>query len=162
MLEFLSPEWLVALDEAGRAATPAPEAHIDLVIEQVVTGDGAPADAAQGDAERDGTTDDGATDDGDPSITYHVELTGGRARFHPGPAERVDLRFTADRATAWAIASGTDSAQRAFMAGRLRVGGDLRALHQHPDALGALGDAFAAVRERSRATTPPAPGTVGS
>ena len=84
---------------------------------------------------------------------YHLEVGDGRVSVHPGAAEAPTVRFSSDLATAWEIASGRGSAQRAFMAGRLRVGGDLRALLDHAAGLGATTDAFAAVRAR---TAPPA------
>ncbi len=62
------------------------------------------------------------------------------------------VRFTQDHETALAIASGHGSAQRAFMTGRLQVGGDLRVLLDHSEVLAQLDDVFAAVRAR---TTPP-------
>jgi putative sterol carrier protein len=57
-----------------------------------------------------------------------------------------DVTFTQDRATAAAIASGELSAQSAFMAGRLRMGGDLRAVLDRSQDLTALDDVFASAR----------------
>ena len=63
------------------------------------------------------------------------------------------MRFGLIRtSTAASIAMGQGSAQRAFMTGRLRVGGDLRVLLEHSDVLAQLEDVFAAVRAR---TAPP-------
>lgn len=127
MLAFLSPGWLAALDEAARgdAALAQATEDVDLVVEQRVTG----------------------TPDGE--VVYHVELRHGRAAVVAGPASRPSVRFTQDHATARAIAAGTESAQRAFMAGQVQVGGDLRALLDHQEALAALGDVFAGVRSRT-------------
>ena len=125
MARFLSDEWIDALDRALADAAPAdPAATLDgspLVVEQCVT-----------------------RPDGDP-VVYHVVLGDGRARAVPGPAPEPTLRFTQDRDTAWAIGTGRQSAQAAFMTGRLQVGGDLRALLDER-LVGQLGDAFAAVR----------------
>lgn len=132
MVRFLSAEWVAALDEAARrderlAALPP---DVDLVVEQVVTG----------------------TPDGD--VTYHVTLGSGTATVQAGPAPSPTVRFTQDLATALDIASGRGSAQRAFMTGKLRVGGDLRVLLDHGEALAQLDDAFAAVRAQTDLTAP--------
>jgi putative sterol carrier protein len=66
-----------------------------------------------------------------------------------GPAPRVDLRLTTDYPTAAAIAAGDLAAQRAFVEGRLRVGGDLSLLIAHQRALAAVEDALAGVRART-------------
>lgn len=124
MVAFLSDEWIEALDRAA-ADDPGLRAHgaeVSLVIEQEVTG------GPQG------------------SVTYHVVLDRGRASVHPGPADEPTVRFSQDYETAAAIALGTGSAQRAFMTGKLRVGGDLRVLLDHGDALAQLGDVFSSVR----------------
>jgi len=71
-----------------------------------------------------------------------VALTAGV----PTDASPPDLRFTTDYATAAAVAAGDLGAQRAFVEGRLRVGGDLSLLTAHQRAMAAVGDALAAVR----------------
>ncbi len=131
MLAFLSPAWVAALADAVRddRALAHATAGVDLVIEQHVT-------AASGDE----TSSD---------VTYHVVFSGGRVAVVAGPAETPTIRFTQDHATAWGIAAGTDSAQRAFMTGRLQVGGDLRVLLEHQEAMAALHDVFADVRART-------------
>ncbi|MCU1499207.1 MAG: hypothetical protein JWM47_3160 [Acidimicrobiales bacterium] len=130
MLAFLSPEWLRALDEAARLdpALAAASASVDLVIEQRVA------------------------DPGGAEVQYHVVLDHGRVAVIAGPAPHADVRFSQDRATALGIASGNDSAQRAFMTGRLQVGGDLRLLLEHQDVLVAVQDVFAGVRARTDLT----------
>lgn len=127
MLAFLSPAWLAALDEAVRAdqSVAAATAGVDLVVEQRVT------DVAGGD------------------VTFHVVFDHGRASVVPGPADAPNIRFIQDHDTARGVAAGTDSAQRAFMTGRLRVGGDLRVLLEHQEAMSALHDVFADVRART-------------
>lgn len=124
MVAFLSDEWIDALDRAasGDADLRSWCADLALQIEQEVT------DGPQG------------------PVTYHVVLDHGVASVRPGPAPSATIRFSQDYETAAAIALGTGSAQRAFMTGRLRVGGDLRVLLDRSDLLAALGDAFAAVR----------------
>jgi len=124
MPDFLSPAWIAALDRAAAAdeALAAATADVELVIEQRVT-----------------------RDDG-PATTYHVVLDHGTASVRPGPAPEPTVRFSQDAATARAIAAGERSAQRAFMAGDLQVGGDVRVLLDHAPLFAALGDTFAAVR----------------
>ena len=60
-----------------------------------------------------------------------------------------DLRFTTDYATAARIAAGRLGAQRAFVEGRLRVGGDLSLLIRHHKVLSTIDDALAGVRART-------------
>jgi hypothetical protein len=128
MLAYLSPAWVAALDRAARADEALAEATRDvaLVVEQQVTG------GPRGDA------------------TYHLTFDHGTVTAAPGPApDAADVpvvRFALDHDTALAIARGTGSAQRAFMAGALQVGGDLRVLLDHQVVLSGLHDAFAAVR----------------
>lgn len=130
MLAFLSPEWVAALDDAARADALLAEATatLGLVLEHHVTD---VPDAPGGE------------------VRYHLVLDHGAVSVVAGAATDPTLRFTQDLATALAIAGGTASAQRAFMSGRLRVGGDLRALVDHPAVLASLHDVFAAVRART-------------
>lgn len=130
MLAFLSPAWLAALHDAASADPSLAEASstVAVVLEQHVTDvPGAPGG----------------------EVRYHLVLDHGSAAVVPGPATDPTIRFTQDLATAVGIASGTDSAQRAFMSGRLQVGGDLRVLVDHPEALASLQDVFARVRART-------------
>src|SRR5262245_31523272 len=71
--EFLSREWIEALDAAARAATlPADVAGVSIEVEQVV------GDAPGGE------------------IRYHLRLEDGRARVYSGPAASPHLRLIAD------------------------------------------------------------------
>ena len=150
VVAFLSPEWIEALDAAARAdgALAEAAAEVDLVVEQRVAAPASTTGAASG--------EDASGED----VVYHLVLDRGRVAVRPGPAEAPTVRFTQDRATAWGVATGTISAQAAFMTGRLQVGGDLRSLLD--DRLGtALHDVFAAVRSTTTVngspTDPPAP-----
>lgn len=127
-MRYLSPAWTAA---AGRALAADEQladtlAGVALTVEQVVTGG----------------------PDGD--VAWHLALGGRRVRLTPGPVPAgdppADLRFTTDYATAAAIAGGQLGAQRAFVEGRLRVGGDLSLLIAHQRALAAVDDALAKVR----------------
>jgi alkyl sulfatase BDS1-like metallo-beta-lactamase superfamily hydrolase len=124
-VRFLSDEWMDELDRAGQQVEVPGE--VDLVIEHEIV-------------------------DGDRTVRFHVAFADGTIRVRPGPAPTATVRFHQDAATAWAVLTGEGSAQRAFMAGDLRVGGDLRALLAQASVLGGLDDAFAAVRGR---TEPP-------
>jgi SCP-2 sterol transfer family len=124
-VRYLSPEWMAAAGRAlaADAGLGAALAGLDVVICQEVTG--APA--------------------GD--ITWHVTVGEGVVRLVPGPPEDpADLRFRTDYATAAAIAAGELPAPRAFVEGRLRIGGDLSLLVAHQRTLAAVDDALAGVR----------------
>jgi hypothetical protein len=135
-VRYLGPEWMAAarravavVDRLGDAA-----AGIRLTIEHVAT------DVPTWPWTR------GAAGPLDGTIRWHVTIEGGRVQLAEGPAPQPDLRFTADYATAAAIARGELSAQRAFAEGRLRVGGDLSLLVRHQRALATVDDAMAWVR----------------
>jgi putative sterol carrier protein len=119
--EPLTSAWVSALAAAAQGAT-AP-AGIELVVQQVVV------DA-----------------DGEEELAYAVRIGGGTVAVTEGRADDADVTFTQDRDTATAIAAGELSAQAAFLAGRLRVGGDLRAALDNARELAALGDVFASAR----------------
>jgi SCP-2 sterol transfer family len=121
--EFLSDEWLAALDASAREMGPLP-AVAPFVLEQVVTSTG-----------RDG---------GD--IRYQLVFTAEGLRVRPGDAEAPDVTFATDRETAAGIARGETNAQRALAAGRLRVHGNIETLVARAAALVVLEDVFAAVR----------------
>jgi hypothetical protein len=122
-VRYLSPDWI---DAAGRALADdrlgAALAGVTLTVEQVVTGG----------------------PDGD--VTWHLAIADGKVQLSPGPAPRADLRLATDYATAAGVAAGELGAQRAFVEGRLRVGGDLSLLVAHQRALAAVDDALAPVR----------------
>jgi putative sterol carrier protein len=119
--EPLTSAWVSALAAAAQGAT-AP-AGIELVVQQIVV------DAAGGE-----------------ELAYAVRIGGGTVAVTEGRADDADVTFTQDRDTAVAIAAGELSAQAAFLAGRLRVGGDLRAALDNARELAALGDVFASAR----------------
>lgn len=126
-MRYLSPAWIDAAGAAvaGDGPLGAALAGITLTVEQVVTGG----------------------PDGD--VTWSLAVDDGKVALTPGPAARSDLRLTTDYATAAAVAAGELGAQRAFVEGRLRVGGDLSLLITHQRALAAVDDALAGVRART-------------
>jgi predicted lipid carrier protein YhbT len=123
MARFLSDEWIEEMDVAVRNAGSAGEvaAGARLAIGQIVT------DAPGG------------------PVSYTVHLEDGSARVQPGTTD-ADVTFTQDHATATAIFRGELAAQAAFIEGRLRVGGDLRALMDHAAAVVGLDRALEGFR----------------
>lgn len=124
MAVFLSDAWLAELDAAARTVTPPPP-ELRLVIQQVVEGDHG------------------------PDVCYAIRIEDGRISVVPSRVADADVTMTQDRTTAAQIAQGALSAQVAFMAGRLRVGGDVRAVMGWAGALAAVGDVFAEVRSKT-------------
>jgi hypothetical protein len=121
--EFLSVEWIDALDAAAQATTlPESAAEVSLTVEQVVR------DAPAGE------------------VRYHLSLEGRRARVRRGQAEAPDLRLFAGYGIAARLQRGEITAQQALAAGSLKVQGRLQRLVQAGDALLALEDLFAPVR----------------
>jgi hypothetical protein len=120
VVRFLSPEWVDALDRAAQRdpALAAAAGEASLVVQHDIAG-----------------------------ACYYVDVDGGRVRVRQGAAAEPTVTFSSDRATATAIARGELSAQRAFMNGTLRVGGNIAALINAHDAFSRLPDVFAAVRD---------------
>jgi putative sterol carrier protein len=130
--DFLSADWIEALDAAARAAAlPEEAAAVSITIEQVVR------DAPGGE------------------IRYHLRISDGHARVQPGPAASPDLTLFADYDVAARIQRGEVNAQQALAAGRLKVQGQFARLLRVDASLRALDDVFDAVRA---ATTYPEPG----
>lgn len=123
-VRYLSPRWIDAAREAVAAddGLAAALAGVTLTVEQTV--EGGP----------------------DGTVTWHIAIDDGKVGLAPGPATDPDLRFTTGYDTAALVASGALAAQRAFVEGRLRVGGDLSLLLTHQRAIAAIDDALAPVR----------------
>lgn len=120
-VQFLSDEWLTAMDETARhrvAPDPDPLAEVVVTIEQVVV-----------DVRR-----------------WRLVVDHGRCAVVEGGDGEPDVRFTSDRETALAVATGRRPALDAFIAGDLVLGGDVRALLDNRAALEVLGDLFAQVK----------------
>jgi putative sterol carrier protein len=133
--EFLSPEWVAALDAAARDATAfadgAPEPPF-VVEQRVVMTDGS-------------------------EHAHHLVLGAEGARVELGRAPHPDIVLQTDWETARALARGVLNAQQALAAGKLRVGGTIETLVDRGDALRSLDDVFAAVRETTTFTAGDAP-----
>lgn len=124
LVEFLSDEWLAALDASAKARVPAdddPLGDVELSIDQVVSG----------------------------GPTWRLRIDHGAVSVVPDPEGEPDIRLTGSRETVAAIASGTRPALDAFIAGDLRIGGDVRTLLEQRAALETLGELFAGIRDRT-------------
>jgi putative sterol carrier protein len=123
MARFLSPEWVADLAAAaGEVEVPDGE---PFTVQQVVVGMG----------------------DGD--VRWALRVAGGRVAVESGAVADPDVTLTTDRSTAIEVARGQLAVTDAFMAGRLRLAGDLRALLRAGAVLGTLDAALAPVRERT-------------
>ena len=120
MADFLTDAWLDELEAAATGADVPPMPR--LALQQVVP------------------------DGPDGEVAYALVVEDGRVEVCRGRVENPDLVFTQDRATAEAIFLGELSAQAAFMQGRLRLGGDLRAVIDRAADLASVDDVFASVR----------------
>ena len=106
---FLSEDWLKAAEEI-RAKQPAPatppaqSVRMNLVITEVPFGE--------------------------PQLDAHVDTTGGTIDLDTGHLASPDLTVTVDYATAKAILVDGNAAagMQAFMAGRIKVDGDMSKL----------------------------------
>lgn len=120
MAEFLSDAWLADLAAAAEGVTVGDD--VRLVIQQVVL-------VGRG-----------------QEIAYALRIADGTVRVEAGRVDDADVSFTQDRATAAAIAQGELGAQVAFLAGRIRLGGDPHRVVDASRELGAVTDLFADVR----------------
>lgn len=114
MSEFLSEAWFERVADAA-AATSAP-ADLDFTIEQVV--------------------------EGDPTVRWQVRIVDERVDIDLHASAEPDVRIITDRVTATEIQAGETSAQRAFLDGRLQIGGDIQALMANRQALADLAPAL--------------------
>ena len=80
-------------------------------------------------------------------MRWQLDFGPEGVRFIAHPTAVADLTLTSDVATAAAVSRGEQSAQAAFMAGRLHLRGDTAALIRNATAFARAGDAFAAVRD---------------
>jgi putative sterol carrier protein len=103
---FLSDEWLEAAksireEYAGKAAAPAHSVKMNQVITEVPFGDG--------------------------SIDAHMDTSSGEMEMDLGHMEGADLTVTLDYATAKAILvdGNPQAGMQAFMAGKIKVQGDM-------------------------------------
>ncbi len=121
MAGFLTEAWLDDLERAAQRAELDTKGA--LVLQQVIP------DGPDG-----------------REVAYALVVRDGRVTLERGRVADPDLSFTQDLATAEAIHRGELSAQAAFMQGRLRLGGDLRAVIERAAELAAIDDVFASAR----------------
>ena len=123
MAEFLSDEWIAAMNSAaaGSDALRHATSKVRITIQQVVKS-------------------------GEDERCYLVRVDNGKVSVEPGRDPGADLTITEDAETAAALARGEMSPQIAFMLGRIRVSGDMPALMASYEALAEADDAFAPVR----------------
>jgi hypothetical protein len=122
--EFLSPEWIAALADAASAqCTASPGKATDaVVIQQIV--------------DQPSTT----------AVAYHLIVAPGWIEVRSGMADQPTVTFRSDRQTAASVSQGDQSAQAAFMTGRIRVTGDVQLLAGRQQLAAELDDLFASVR----------------
>jgi putative sterol carrier protein len=127
MPRYLSGEWLDAAQRAIDASTAVRDAASGaaFIVQHVITG------GSNGD------------------VRYHVSVGADGVRIRSGEAAEPSVVFTEDYGTAAAISRGELSAQAAFMAGRIRVRGDLPALVEQSGALSDIEDALAGLRSET-------------
>ncbi len=104
--EFLSEEWIASAqaireEYAGQATTSPPPMKMNVVITEVPFGDG--------------------------SMDAHIDTTDGEMSLDMGHLDGEDLTVTVDYATAKAIFIDQDqqASMQAFMAGKIKVQGDM-------------------------------------
>ncbi len=118
---YLSDEWIAAADDAVAGLEPV---EADAVVGFVVESD-------------------------DETVAYEMVLGPTRVSVRSGVAT-AGVTLTLDRALAAAIARGETSAQRAFLDGRLVVGGDIRVLLGQAKAVASVDDRLGPLRARTR------------
>lgn len=126
-MQYLSPEWIAAADEALAAAwQQVGDKGTGAVLLWQVGG------APEG------------------KVTFTVRFGPSGAGFGQGaPDVEPDATLSLDYDTAVAIARGELSPQVAFMQGGLKLGGDVMVLVASAPGLAALGDAFAELRQQT-------------
>lgn len=98
MTEFLSNEWIEALDAKLRA-DPSGSSPKSLIIQYEIS-------------------------DGADTVCYYLRLGPDGDRAAPGSAEGAHVTFRMNKETAREISDGNMSTEDAFIAGRLDLDGD--------------------------------------
>jgi putative sterol carrier protein len=127
VIRYLSLEWLDALTTEVAASTALQELaqQHTIGVTQVVT------DGPEG------------------SVSYHLQVGDGSARFGAGPAYPEDVRMEQTWETATAVATGNLNAQEAFIKGRILLTGSQQKLMEAQPVFAALDVVFRTVRERT-------------
>lgn len=128
MAVYLSDAWFDELTLALAAAAPLSSPggdDVTLALQQVVI------DTPEGD------------------LSYWLALDDAKLNVGRGRLVDPDITITETYDTAVAVVRGELSTEAAFLAGRVRVGGDLRALTMHQSRLQQVAAAVAGVRDRT-------------
>ena len=120
-MDFLSPEWLVRLDELVSGATPPPGSRAFVLQNEI--------------------------DDNGEITTYHLGISADSVRAHAGSAAEPDIVFQMSRETAAEVATGTTTAHEAFILGSLRLTGDPQHLIDNAPMTAWLHEVMAPLRE---------------
>ena len=124
-VRYLGSQWLAAVAEAVASSErlQALAGDHEIGLTQVVTG------APHGD------------------VTYHLQVSGGRAAIGAGPADPEHVRFTERWETAVAVATGAMNPQEPFLNGDIVFTGDHERLVRAGDLFAEMDAAFESVRE---------------
>ncbi|MCZ7531130.1 MAG: SCP2 sterol-binding domain-containing protein [Acidimicrobiia bacterium] len=132
MVEFLSPDWLAALESASdrrtraRAAGPAESEHGEEAAE--VTVDHVVPDAPRG------------------RVHYRLRIDTEGVHVESRPVGTADLTVETDFATAVRLHRGDWNAQDAAASGHLKMSGQVGVLRERRELLTGLGDVFQELR----------------
>lgn len=123
-VRYLGSQWLAAVQRAVASSErlQALAGEHDIGLTQVVTG----------------------TPHGD--VTYHLQVSGGRATIGAGPAQPEHVRFTERWETAVAVATGAVNPQEPFLNGDIAFSGDHDRLIRAGDLFAEMDAAFDSVR----------------
>ncbi|MBI1845089.1 MAG: SCP2 sterol-binding domain-containing protein [Actinobacteria bacterium] len=124
MPRFLSSEWIAQAHTTAQASATLADATADvqITIQQNVT------DTPRGD------------------VHYVIRVDHGRVEIAEGVDDQATVSFTQDWETGVGMSNGSLSAQDAFTAGRLRVGGNIQAMMDVQQAFTELDDVFVELR----------------
>jgi putative sterol carrier protein len=89
------------------------------------------------------------TDGPEGTVTYHLQVGDGVARFGAGAAHPEHVRMEQSLDTAVAVATGELNAQEAFIGGSILLSGDQQKLLDAQPVFGALDSVFSSVRDRT-------------
>ena len=138
-VQYLSDEWIQRADAALAEAWAAADRPAGAA--------GAPADDAATDGDTTTTVAYEVVGAPGGKVAYHLHFGPDGAGVGAGPPQGEPTATMAlDYDTAVEIARGDESAQAAFMQGRLKLDGDVTVLINRAPELAAVGDALAALR----------------
>lgn len=124
MPKFLTTEWMDAARDAVSGSEQAVNASkgVQLILQQVV---------------------EDVPDSG--TVSYWTQLNDGEVTGGEGAHESPDVTITQNYDTAVALTKGELNAQAAFMAGKIKVSGNMGKLLQHQSAIQSLAGAISSI-----------------